>query len=222
MPVILALDTSGPFCSVALAKDGQRWTESNRVDRQHNLHILGAIDRICAQGGILPRDLEGIVFVKGPGSFTGVRLCVAVTQALALGAGARVLGITTSLALALHLKRLGHRRGVTAVRSRGLLWYVAGYALDAGTTPTLQYVDQLVGSPPEWLAEYLALAGEQPPWLPAGFTVLPVDENPALTVLEYGAAMFGGPDWIEAGGALPVYIDGDHPWVPAARTEKSG
>lgn len=217
MPVILALDTSGPFCSVTLAVDGERWVESNRVDRQHNLHILAAIDRVFALGGILPHALDGIAFVKGPGSFTGVRLCVAVTQALAFGADARVLGVTTSMALALQARQLGIERCITAVRSRALLWYLAGFSISAGEVPVLQHVDQLVEKPPSWFVDYASLAGEPPPWIPPGITVLPSDQTPALTVLEYAVATFGSPAWVEAGEALPVYIDGDHSWMPTTR-----
>lgn len=214
MPVILSLDTSGPFCSVALARDDHRWAHSRRVDRQHNLHLLGMIDEICTEGGILARNLEGVVYVKGPGSFTGVRLAVAATQALAFGSGAKVLGVTTSGALALHARAQGLSRCVSAVRSRGLLWYLAAWDL-TGNEPRQTRVDQLVDSPPAWLAGYDTVAGEPAPWLPAGMRRLPEDEQPARTVLEQALRLWGGGGWTDAEGALPVYVDGDHPWQPA-------
>ncbi len=219
MPVILSLDTSGPLCSVALARDGERFVDSRRVDRQHNLHVLGAIDGLCLRAGILPRQLDGIVFIKGPGSFTGVRLAVAVAQALAYGSGARVLGVTSSHALALHAAKQGIPRCVTAICSRGTLWYLSGW-VTAKDEASPVHVDQLVAQPPEWLSMYDVLVGDPPSWVPEALALVPADAQPAATLLDYAITHWGQAAWTDAEGALPVYIDGDHPWQPAvAKTE---
>lgn len=226
MPVILALDTSGAFCSVAIAVDGVVHVDSQRVNRQHNLHILGSIDGLCRGAGIVARDIDGIAFVKGPGSFTGVRLAVSVTQGIAMAAEARVLGVTTSLALALHARNCGVDRCVTLVPSRADSWYVAAFqsgATDDGSGLVQQVADQLFSAPPPWIADYPIASGGRPSWLSGHIELIAEDLNPAATVLDHACASwalcsrsnFEGSAWTDAEFGLPVYVEGDHPWQPA-------
>ena len=62
-------------------------SESVEIGRGHAQEILGMVDRILAEGGATLASLSGIVAGIGPGSFTGVRVSVAVAQGLAFGAG---------------------------------------------------------------------------------------------------------------------------------------
>jgi tRNA threonylcarbamoyladenosine biosynthesis protein TsaB len=59
------------------------------------------VDRILAEGGASLASLSGIAAGIGPGSFTGVRVSVAVAQGLAFGAGLAVVPVTSLEALAL-------------------------------------------------------------------------------------------------------------------------
>jgi tRNA threonylcarbamoyladenosine biosynthesis protein TsaB len=96
---ILALDTATEACSVALLTDGGvrgRWRE---VGRGHAEEILGMVDATLAEAGVTLGSLDAIAASVGPGSFTGVRICVSVAQGLAFGAGLPVLAITTLEAL---------------------------------------------------------------------------------------------------------------------------
>jgi len=96
---ILALDTATEACSVALITDADvigRWRE---VGRGHAEEILGMVDTTLAEAGVTLGSLDAIASSVGPGSFTGVRICVSVAQGLAFGAGLPVLAITTLEAL---------------------------------------------------------------------------------------------------------------------------
>lgn len=217
MPTLIALDTSGALCSVALLHDGVFHQLTHNVVRKHNLVVLEMLDTLCCNAGILPAGIEGVAYVRGPGSFTGVRLCVTAAQAIALAAGARVFGCTTSRLLALHAQAQGRTAVVTVVRSRGETCYLAAFRRLPGAA-LLQQVEEeiLTDSPPFWLSGYGEVAGEQPAWLPLSFEVLPVDETPALTLLNHASLGWLQTQWAAVESALPMYIEGDHPWRPVA------
>ncbi len=98
---VLALDTATEVCSVALLTEHGLISDSVEIGRGHAQEILGMVDRILAKGGASLASLSGIAAGIGPGSFTGVRVSVAVAQGLAFGAGLAVVPVTSLEALAL-------------------------------------------------------------------------------------------------------------------------
>jgi len=97
---ILALDASTEYCSVALWREGNVDASEVRAGQRHSELLLGMVDGLLGRHGLRARDLDGIAFGAGPGSFTGLRIACGVTQGIAFGAGLRVVGISTLLALA--------------------------------------------------------------------------------------------------------------------------
>jgi len=97
---ILALDTSTEYCSAALWVDGDADVRETRAGQSHSDLILGMIDSLLTNRNLRLRDLDGIAFGEGPGSFTGLRIACGVVQGLAFGADVPVLGIGTLLAMA--------------------------------------------------------------------------------------------------------------------------
>lgn len=97
---ILGIGTERGLCSAALYADGAVHERAQKLERAHNEHILKLIDEAFAAAGLRPHQLDAVAFGCGPGSFTGIRLAASVAQAAALGAGAKVLPVSSSLALA--------------------------------------------------------------------------------------------------------------------------
>jgi len=97
---ILALDTSTPYCSLALWLDGEILCREAEVGQRHAELILPQLAELLAAGGVSLRQLDGIAYGEGPGSFTGLRIACGVAQGLSLGADLPVAGISTLLALA--------------------------------------------------------------------------------------------------------------------------
>ena len=97
---ILALDTATENCSAALLIEGQLRATEELILRGHAARILPMIDELLRAAQLRLADLSAIAFGRGPGSFTGVRLAVSVTQGLAQGAGLPVVPVSDLRAVA--------------------------------------------------------------------------------------------------------------------------
>jgi tRNA threonylcarbamoyladenosine biosynthesis protein TsaB len=126
---LLALDTSTEYCSAALSIDGDLDVREVKAGQRHSELLLGMIDDLLKSHALRVRDLDGIAYGEGPGSFTGLRIACGVVQGLAFGAGVRVLGIGTMLAMA---EGSGAERVVCCIDARMHEIYHAGYVRVAG------------------------------------------------------------------------------------------
>ncbi|MBI2312209.1 MAG: tRNA (adenosine(37)-N6)-threonylcarbamoyltransferase complex dimerization subunit type 1 TsaB [Betaproteobacteria bacterium] len=105
---ILAFDTSTEHCSLALFMDGTVSARDAVAGRRHSEMLLPMVQGLLAEAGVTLKQLDGIAFGAGPGSFTGLRIACGVAQGLAFGAGLKVIGICTleALAEATHSERV--------------------------------------------------------------------------------------------------------------------
>jgi tRNA threonylcarbamoyladenosine biosynthesis protein TsaB len=76
---ILAFDTSGKACSVALCNGKKEKALHKIVPMQQASLILPMIDDLLAEFSLTTNQLDAIAYGCGPGSFTGIRIasCVA-------------------------------------------------------------------------------------------------------------------------------------------------
>lgn len=128
---LLALDTSTEACSVALQLGSEILTLDEVCPQQHSKRILPMVQQLLSEAGISLAQLDGIVFGRGPGSFTGVRIGVGVTQGLAFGADIPVYGVSTLAAMAQAAARLhSATQVIAAIDARMAEVYIARFALN--------------------------------------------------------------------------------------------
>lgn len=84
MNSILTIDTSSPLCSVALMQGSSLIERVSEAQRQSAQKVLPMISELLIEAGMQLSELDLIAVVAGPGSFTGVRIGVAVAQGLSL------------------------------------------------------------------------------------------------------------------------------------------
>jgi len=98
---ILAVDTATSGCSVALTDGEHLLSEINLVSTQtHSRHLTGMIREACRLAGLAVGEMDAYAVVKGPGSFTGLRIGVSTVKGLAEAAGRPIVGISALQALA--------------------------------------------------------------------------------------------------------------------------
>ncbi|NQY89263.1 MAG: tRNA (adenosine(37)-N6)-threonylcarbamoyltransferase complex dimerization subunit type 1 TsaB [Colwellia sp.] len=101
----LAIDASTEACSVALQVNGtlsssKVYSRYELCPQSHSLHLLPMVDSVLTEAGIKLSQCDGLIFGRGPGSFTGVRIGVGVAQGLAFSANLPVVGVSSLQAMA--------------------------------------------------------------------------------------------------------------------------
>lgn len=100
-PILLAIDTAGSACSVALARGNAVIASEHRGMRHgHAEALLPMIDAITRHSSIAPGMLDIVAVSVGPGGFTGIRVGLAAARGIALAAKARLIGVSSFAAAA--------------------------------------------------------------------------------------------------------------------------
>lgn len=100
MTTLLALDTATECCSAALLHDGSVTARSEVIPRQHAQRLLPMIEELLGERQLRLQDVDALVFGRGPGAFTGVRIATGMVQGLAFAADKPVIAISNLAALA--------------------------------------------------------------------------------------------------------------------------
>ncbi|MDA3886833.1 MAG: tRNA (adenosine(37)-N6)-threonylcarbamoyltransferase complex dimerization subunit type 1 TsaB [Candidatus Delongbacteria bacterium] len=92
--LILAVDTSTEYCSVALLQDDELLQEINdKTPYSHNKKLFKNIDTILKTNEIDVNDIELLAIGSGPGSFTGLRVGMSAMKGISLASNIKLLPI---------------------------------------------------------------------------------------------------------------------------------
>ena len=97
---LLAIDTSTELLTVSVATQGELFSDEQGSMRQHATFILPMSERLLALAGLTFKQLDGIVFGRGPGSFTGLRIACSVAKGLAYAHDLPLFPVSSLLAIA--------------------------------------------------------------------------------------------------------------------------
>jgi tRNA threonylcarbamoyladenosine biosynthesis protein TsaB len=100
-PRLLILETSGRVGQVALAEGGAL-RGLRRLDeaRRHARDLAPAVKELLAACGWRPRDVQGVIVGRGPGSYTGLRVGIMSAKTFAYATGCTLLAVDTFAAIA--------------------------------------------------------------------------------------------------------------------------
>lgn len=94
--LVLAIDTSGPACDVAVLDNGSLLAEAREaMARGQDVRLPGLVRETVERAGRTFTGLERIAVVTGPGSFTGVRVGISFARGLALALQIPCAGVTS-------------------------------------------------------------------------------------------------------------------------------
>lgn len=101
---ILAIDTSGQNCSVAIIDEEKVICDFNlSIGTTHSETLLPMIDEVCKTSKIDLSEVDVLACGIGPGSFTGLRIGIATIKGFALAQNKNVIGVPTLDALAYNI-----------------------------------------------------------------------------------------------------------------------
>jgi tRNA threonylcarbamoyladenosine biosynthesis protein TsaB len=157
-PKILALDACTEACSAAIFNGDDLLHRYAVAPREHSQKMLPMVDELLAESGYRLQDLDAIAFGRGPGSFTGVRICIGFAQGLALGADLPMIGISTLEAMALEASE-HHQitQVIAAIDARMAEVYLAAYQVQGDKC--LPLWSECVSAPEQLVMHNTPLAG---------------------------------------------------------------
>jgi len=82
---LLSIDCAGSVLSVALAHEDEIICTETDTKMKHSELIMDCIDSLLKKACIRQNDLNGILCMGGPGSFTGLRIGYSIAKGMALG-----------------------------------------------------------------------------------------------------------------------------------------
>lgn len=100
---ILAVDSTTEACSVALL-DTERGSLPVEIfefaAREHSQRLLPMVEQLLSDNKLTLNQIDAIAYGRGPGSFTGLRICAGLVQGLAFGADLLVVPVSSLAAMA--------------------------------------------------------------------------------------------------------------------------
>lgn len=147
---LLAIDTSGPVCGVAILTEAGIAYECAAVNKlTHSSNLMPMVEAAFAATGLTVQDMDRIAVVTGPGSFTGVRIGVSTAKGLAHGAGKPCVAVDALEAMA---AGVGEFSGIICPIQDARAGQVYGAAFSAGE----ERPDRLMEDTPLKVEEYVA------------------------------------------------------------------
>lgn len=103
---ILYIDTSTNYLYSALWEDNQVVESINtKLDKALSVFTLQKISELLLNHQLEPKDIDKIIVVNGPGSFTGIRVGVTIAKVYACSLKIPVTTISSLQAMALSIKK---------------------------------------------------------------------------------------------------------------------
>lgn len=103
--IILAIDTSTDYLSLAILKGGRIVRKLHKkADRRHSILLVPTIEKLLKEERLKIRDVDCFAISVGPGSFTGLRIGVTVVKGFAYALKKRIVAVPTLDVIAQNVK----------------------------------------------------------------------------------------------------------------------
>lgn len=219
---LLALETANEQCSVSIVDENQElFFQLDTRAKAQTQTILPMVEQGYAQLGLNTADLTAIAFSRGPGSFSGVRINAAVTQALAWSHDLPVIPVSTLQALAQAAYRLHGLTAVTAVLdARMNEVYIASFQLNEQSIMQAVDAEQLLDYQQASQVAQFTLVGSGSALIKPEALEFKDIMATAQDIAQIARVAAQQQQWVAAEQALPVYLR-DNAWKKIPEQGKS-
>ena len=218
--MFLAMDTVFDQCSIAiLDANGQvlsSHTETGK--RQQTQQILPMIDAALSEANLRLADIKALIFNRGPGAFSGIRINTAVVQALSVAHDIPCVGVSSLQAIAqCAYKKYGLTQVYSALDARMQQVYFGQYSIlgDVADNSIMQPVLATDSDSTEQLLDYDSQTALNLPIVGNGALLLKAYDGQvchedvwpdAVVIGQLGIAQFMNVGGTDAANALPRYL----------------
>ena len=219
---LLALETANEQCSVSIVDETQElFFQLDARAKAQTQTILPMIEQAFTQLDLSASELTAIAFSRGPGSFSGVRINAAVTQALAWANDLPVVAVSTLQALAQASYRVAGLTAVTAVLdARMKEVYIASFELDSQGIMQAVDEEQLLNYDDASQVVRFELVGSGSALIQPEQIQYKDLSATAQDIATIARADVEQKKWVSAEQALPVYLR-DNAWKKIPEQGKS-
>ncbi len=223
--MFLAMDTVFDQCSIAIL-DASGQVLSSRTEtgkRQQTQQILPMIDAALSEAKLRLADVEALIFNRGPGAFSGIRINMAVVQALSVAHDLPCVGVSSLQAIAQQAyQQYGLTQVYSALDARMQQVYFGQYAIKDSDKAGNQ-LDRAIMQPvlinesesTEQLLDYDSQTAVNLPIVGNDATLLTLHDDQvcyedvwpdAVVIGQLGIAQFATSGGTDAANALPKYL----------------
>ncbi|WP_183620821.1 tRNA (adenosine(37)-N6)-threonylcarbamoyltransferase complex dimerization subunit type 1 TsaB [Psychrobacter luti] len=218
--MFLAMDTVFDQCSIAiLDANGQvlsSHTETGK--RQQTQQILPMIDAALSEAKVRLADIEALIFNRGPGAFSGIRINTAVVQALSVAHDIPCVGVSSLQAIAqCAYQKYGLKQVYSSLDARMQQVYFGQYSIlgDVAGNAIMQPILVNDSDSTEQLLDYDSQTALNLPIVGNGATLLKANDEQvgyedvspdAVVIGQLGIAQFTNVGGTDAANALPRYL----------------
>ncbi len=133
---LLVLNGVAPVLTVTLGRPGAAPIHKEASATGRAAEVLAPlVAEALAEAGLAPSELGGVACVRGPGSFTGIRVVLATALGLSLGAGIPMAGLEHLPLVAAMAAKKATGAVVVVTHARQGQVYVQSFLADGGVSP---------------------------------------------------------------------------------------
>jgi len=104
---LLAIDCASSILSIAVSRGEEILCTETEAGMRHSELVMDLIDSLMKKVALMPKDLNGVLCMGGPGSFTGLRIGYSIAKGFALSLGIPFASVPTLDCIALSVKKSG-------------------------------------------------------------------------------------------------------------------
>lgn len=214
---ILAIDTSGPICTVALSDgEGREWELHGERPNDHAEVLTPSILALCERAGFPMSELRAIAVCQGPGSYTGLRIGYATVKGLAYSLQLPMVGVPLLEAMVATMRSSVDARCESALflslyATRSDRVYAGIYNADlCPVYPAALYVEaelmEALRSSPRVVAS--AVGGEVPVYLreSSNISILPITAPSGRAMLDVARGYYERECFADLAYSEPFYV----------------
>jgi len=139
---ILAIDSACSVLSVAVSKNEDVYYIETDAGTSHSEHVMGFVDDMMNKACLKPDELDCVLCMEGPGSFTGLRIGFSVAKGLALSLSIPFIPVPTLDCIAYPYRE--NILVLPVIESKKNSWFYALYRGDKCILPAADEPSDLI------------------------------------------------------------------------------